>query len=186
MMIAAGRHLHHHQMHHRQGQATLSVLPETMEGAEIATASQLSGVSPGPPPAQSSRRPARHSSARTGPLLAHSHHRAYLREQAAQLDDRMQRKSIVSCPLALHNIAVGCTTSAVPPIASSDHLSSAIWTAVRLVGGSKSWCKRSLAAGRKGKQQPGHECFSVTTTIGFLPEACFCLPHTLLCIHVCH
>lgn len=98
MMTAAGRHLHHHQMHHRQGQATLSVLPETMEGAEIATASQLSGVSPGPPPAQSSRRPARHSSARTGPLLPHSHHRAHLREQAAQLNDQMHRKSVVSCP----------------------------------------------------------------------------------------
>ncbi len=95
----AGRHLHHHQMHHRQGQATLSVLPETVEGAEIATASQLSGTSPGRPPTQttqSNRRPARHSSAHTGPLLLHSHHRAYLREQAAQLDDRMQRRSIVS------------------------------------------------------------------------------------------
>ncbi|KAL0043722.1 hypothetical protein WJX82_000124 [Trebouxia sp. C0006] len=92
-----GRHLHHHQMHHRQGQATLSVLPETVEGAEIATASQLSGTSPGRPPTQttqSNRRPARHSSAHTGPLLLHSHHRAYLREQAAQLDDRMQRRSI--------------------------------------------------------------------------------------------
>ena len=103
----AGRHLHHHQMHHRQGQATLSVLPETVEGAEIATASQLSGTSPGRPPTQttqSNRRPARHSSAHTGPLLLHSHHRAYLREQAAQLDDRMQRRSIVS-------FAASCCTS---------------------------------------------------------------------------
>ncbi|KAL3135793.1 Trehalose-6-P synthase/phosphatase complex synthase subunit [Trebouxia sp. C0010 RCD-2024] len=92
----SGRHLHHHQMHHRQGQATLSVLPETMEGAEIATTSQLVGGPPGPPPAQSSRRPARHPSPHTGPLLAHSHHRAYLREQATQLDNRMHRKSLDS------------------------------------------------------------------------------------------
>lgn len=151
MMIAAGRHLYHHQMHHRQGQATLSVLPETMEGAEIATASQLSGVSPGPPPAQSSRRPARQSSARTGPLLAHSHHRAHLREQAAQLNDQMQRKSIVSCPSTsaqpycrLHPFICaghGCTHN--NPTALSDHLSSQLWSAVRLL----------LTAGN-GKQQP--------------------------------
>jgi len=103
----AGRHLHHHQMHHRQGQATLSVLPETVEGAEIATASQLSGTCPARPltqSTQSNRRPARHSSAHTGPLLLHSHHRAHLREQAAQLDDRMQRRSIVS-------FAASCRTS---------------------------------------------------------------------------
>ena len=105
--MAAGRHLHHHQMHHRQGQATLSVLPETMEGAEIATASQLSGVSPGPPPTHSSRRPARRSSAHAGPLLAHSHHRAHLREQAAQLDDWMQRRSIVSSTLAFVQLWCG-------------------------------------------------------------------------------
>lgn len=80
-------------MHHRQGQATLSVLPETLEGAEIATASQLAGTSGGP--AVSSVGGRRQARQRQPPLL-HTHHRAYLREQAAQLNSHMQRKSIVS------------------------------------------------------------------------------------------
>lgn len=89
---AGGRHLHHQQMHHRQGQATLSVLPETLEGAEIAVASQLAGTAgTEPSPATASGR--RHH--RHHPPLLHSHHRAYLREQAAQLNDHMLRKSIV-------------------------------------------------------------------------------------------
>lgn len=89
-----GRHLQHHQMHHRQGQATLSVLPETLAGAEIATASQLAGANtePSAPPVNGRRQHRPHNQ----PPLLHLHHRAYLREQAAQLNTHMQRKSIVS------------------------------------------------------------------------------------------
>ena len=83
-------------MHHRQGQATLSVLPETLEGAEIAATSQLAGTAE--PTHAHSRR---HRHAHQPPLL-HSHHRAYLREQAAQLNDHKQRKSIVGNTLHMH------------------------------------------------------------------------------------